>query len=363
MNRGEFAARVLLFLLLLGMALLLVWLADLLLLLFASVLFAVILSSAATTLDAYSGIGRGWSLSIVAVLLLLLVSGASFLFGRRLAVQVDGLAQAIPSGVAALRALLSDYSWGQRVIDEAQHINYASAGSDMLGRMVHVVTSALDVITDTVLIFFSGLYLASQPGLYLRGILSLVPRPYRARMASILAELYDALRNWMLGQLVSMAVVGVMFGVALMLIGVRSPIVLGLIAALSEFIPLVGPVVATIPALLAALSQGYMMVVWVTVAFLVIQQTESNLLVPFIQRRAVHLPPVLALFGTVLFGLIFGIAGLLFANPLVVSIMVVVRMAYVNDALGGPEDEDAAGLRNLTTGPGLGSREIGAAAK
>lgn len=363
MNRGEFAVRVLLSLLLLGLALLLVWLADLVLLLFASILLAVILSSASTALHARVGIGRGWTLAIVVVVLLLLVGGVGFLFGRRLTIQVDELTQAIPSGVAHLRSLLADYSWGQRIIDEVQHINYASAGSDVLGRMMHVVTSALDIVTDTVLIFFAGLYLAGQPGLYLRGILSLTPKPYRARMAAILAELYDTLRHWALGQLVSMLVVGTMFGVTLALIGVQSPIVLGLIAALSEFIPLVGPVIATIPAMLAALSQSYTMVIWVAVAFLVIQQIESNLLVPYIQRRAVHLPPVLALFATVLFGLVFGITGLLFANPLVVSLMVVVRMAYVDDTLGGPEAENASGLRALIAPPGTGTTAESTAAQ
>ena len=118
-----------------------------------------------------------------------------------------------------------------------------------------------------------------------------------------------------------------------------APIVLGLIAAISEFVPLVGPVIATIPAMLEAASQGVNSMIWVVVAFLIIQQVESNLLVPFIQRRAVHLPPVLALFATVLFGVIFGISGLLFATPLVVVVMTIIKMAYVEDILGGPEAE------------------------
>ena len=351
MTRGEFALRVLLFLLLVGLALLAVWLADLVLLLFASILLAVILSSASSALSARIGLGRGWCLAAVVLLLLGVVGGVGFLFGRRLVGQADDLAAAIPGGVAHLRALLANYGWGQRVIDEAQHMNYASAGSNVLGRMVHVVTSALDVVTDAVLIFFAGLYLAGQPDLYLRGVLSLTPPAYRSRMTVILGEVYDGLRHWVLGQLVTMAVVGTIFGVALAIIGVPSPVVLGLIAALSEFIPLLGPVVATVPAVLAALSQSYTMVIWVVLAFLVIQQIESNLLVPFVQRRAVHLPPVLALFATVLFGLVFGIAGLLFANPLVVAIMIVVRMAYVTDALGGAEPEDDPDLRALVAQP------------
>jgi predicted PurR-regulated permease PerM len=133
-----------------------------------------------------------------------------------------------------------------------------------------------------------------------------------------------------------MVVVGVLFAGALTMIGVPSALVLGLIAALAEFIPLVGPVIATIPAVLDSLTMGFTTVAWVVLAFVVIQQIESNLLVPFVQRRTVHLAPVVALFSTVVFGVLFGVLGLLFAVPLVVATMVVVRMIYVDDILGGP---------------------------
>lgn len=343
----EFAQRMLVLLAFIAIGAFLYKTADILLLLFGSVMFSVVLSTASYALSQHAHMRRGLALALVVVLIVLITGGLLVVFGARITQQVGDLTKTIPSSLARVRDWISGYSWGPRLISEVQNANVAAAGGNVLSHALGAVTSLLAALTDVILIFFSGLYLALQPDLYLRGVLSLTPPRYRDRMTEIMDALYDALRHWLLGQLVSMIVVGVLFGVALSLIGVPSPIVLGLIAALSEFVPLVGPVVATIPAVLAALSRGTGTVVWVVLAFLVIQQTESNLLVPMVQRRTVHLPPVLALFATVVFGVMFGVGGLLLAVPLVVVLMVAVKMVYVDDILGGPEDEDDPKLRAL----------------
>jgi len=343
----DFTQRMLIVLALVGVAGFLYEAADILLLLFGSVMFSVVLCSASYALSQRTSMRRGWALALVVIVIVLVAGGLLVLFGARITGQVTQLSKTIPSSLARVRDWVAGFSWGPRLISEVQNANVANAGGNVLSHALGAVTSLLVALTDVILIFFSGLYLAFQPDLYLRGVLSLTPPRYRDRMAEVLEALYDALRHWLIGQLVSMLVVGVLFGVALGLIGVPSPIVLGLIAALSEFVPLVGPVVATIPAMLAALSQGTGTVIWVVLAFLVIQQTESNLLVPVVQRRTVHLPPVLALFATVVFGVMFGVGGLLLAVPLVVVLMVAVKMIYVDDILGGPEDEDDPKLRAL----------------
>ncbi|MBV9783322.1 MAG: AI-2E family transporter [Acidisphaera sp.] len=346
-SKGEFTLRVLILLTLVGLAAFLFKISELLLMMFGSVMLAVVLCSASYALNQRTGMRRGVALALVVVVLLLVLGGIGYLFGARIATQTSDLAKSIPASLGRLHDSLSGNPWGQQLIDEARNFDVSANGGNILSHALGAVSSVLAVATDLILIFFSGLYLAAQPDLYLRGVLSLTPPRYRSRMAEILEAVYDALRHWLIGQLISMLVVGVLFGVALSLIGVKLAIVLGLIAALSEFIPLVGPVIATIPAVLVALSQGFSTAVWVVLAFLVIQQTESNLLVPFVQRRAVHLPPVVALFATVIFGLLFGIAGLLFAVPLVVVLMVVINMVYVDDILGGPESEDEPRLRAL----------------
>jgi predicted PurR-regulated permease PerM len=270
-----------------------------------------------------------------------------YLFGARIEVQGKQLIDTLPGAVDRLRDLMSNYSWGPGVIKQIQQINVTSAGGNFLSKALGAFSSLLSVVTNLILIFFGSLYLALEPDLYLRGLLSLVPPKHRPRGGEVLASIYEGLRHWLLGQFIAMLAVGLAFGIALSIIGVPSSIVLGIIAALLEFVPLIGPVIATIPAMLEALTQGISTVIWVGVAFLVIQQLESNLLVPMLQKRAVKLPPVVALFATVIFGVLFGVVGLIFAVPLIVVVMIAVQEIYVKDILGGAEPEEAPELRAL----------------
>ncbi len=351
MNTAEYTKRLLILAVFLLIGTLLYKITDLLLIIFGTSMFAVILSSASTALHRRTRIHRGVALAIVVLLTLVGLSVILFLFGARIEIQGVLLANTLPSAVDRLKTLVASYSWGPQVINQLSHINLTAAGSGVLSHALGAVSSLVGILTNLILIFFGSLYLAASPDLYLRGILSLVPPTHRPRAAEILGKIYDGLRHWLIGQFISMLAVGLAFGVALSIIGVPGAIVLGIIAALLEFVPLIGPVLATVPALLEALTQGTSTVIWVGVAFLIIQQTESNLLVPFVQKRAVELPPVVALFATVIFGLLFGVVGLIFAVPLIVVVMIAVQEIYVKDILGGGEPEHAPELRALVEDP------------
>lgn len=336
MTTSEYTRRLLILAIFLVVGAFLYATADLLLIVFGTIMFAVILSSASNALNRRFHLRRGVALAMVVLVSLAVIGAVLTLFGTRIEVQVSQLIDTLPAALARLRMILSQYSWGPKLIRQLQQLNYASAGGTVLGRAWGVFSSVIGVATNLLLIFFGSLYLAASPDLYMRGFLSLVPPVHRPRAAEVLDALYDGLRHWLVGQFISMLVVGAAFGIALSIIGVPSAIVLGIIAALLEFIPLLGPVIATVPAMLEALTQGTSAMISVAIAFVVIQQLESNLLVPYVQKRAVELPPVIALFATVVFGLIFGAVGLIFAVPLVVVVMIAVREIYVKTILEGP---------------------------
>ena len=131
-----------------------------------------------------------------------------------------------------------------------------------------------------------------------------------------------------------MTVVGVLTGIGTALIGLPSPVALGLFAGLAAFVPIVGPIVSVVPAVLLALDQGPEMILWAILVYFVVQQIESNLIYPFIQKRAVNLPPVLTLFGVLGLGTLFGPLGVMFASPLLVVGLVWVKLLYVRNTLG-----------------------------
>lgn len=186
---------------------------------------------------------------------------------------------------------------------------------------------------DLLVVFVGGIYLASQPGLYRGGLLKLMPRKSRKLSSIALDDSGRALRLWLLGQLVSMALVGTLTGAGLWLLGVPAALALGLFAGLLEFIPLVGPIIAAIPGVLLAFAQGPEVALWVLGLYLIIQQVEGNVIQPLVQQHAVDLPPALLLFSLLATGLLFGATGVILATPLTVVIFVLTKRLYVRETL------------------------------
>ena len=108
---------------------------------------------------------------------------------------------------------------------------------------------------------------------------------------------------------------------------------LGLVAGALAFIPFFGPIASGVLAVLLAFMQGPELALYVAILCVVIQQIEGNLLMPLVQRWAVELPPVLGITAAVIFGLLFGLPGVILASPLMVVAMVLVRMLYVEGVL------------------------------
>jgi predicted PurR-regulated permease PerM len=139
-----------------------------------------------------------------------------------------------------------------------------------------------------------------------------------------------------MGQLMTMASVGILIGIGLTLLGVPLSGTLGLIAAVLSFIPSLGPFLSVIPAIILGLTQGPIMGLWVCLLYLGVQTLEANVITPLIQRRAINLPPAFVLGSELLMGLLLGGAGLAFATPLAAVLLVLINMLYIQDYLKEP---------------------------
>jgi predicted PurR-regulated permease PerM len=164
----------------------------------------------------------------------------------------------------------------------------------------------------------------------------------RADVREALDDSGRALSRWLLGSLVSMVVVGLMSIVALWLLGVPAFLALGLIAGLSQFLPLIGPLLSAVPAMLLGLTVSPLTPLWVALSYFGVTTVEANFLTPIIQKHAVSLQPALMLFAVLGGGLLFGLLGALLALPLTVVIAVFVIRFYVNDTLGENETPPGA---------------------
>jgi predicted PurR-regulated permease PerM len=141
-----------------------------------------------------------------------------------------------------------------------------------------------------------------------------------------------------------MVMIGALSMLAVWLIGLPSPLALGLIAGIAEFIPYVGPIISAIPAILVAATQSLDAVIWTVVAYTLIHQAEGHLVMPFIQRHMVFIPPAVILLGIVAIGALFGAQAIPLASPLAVLIFVLIKKLYVRDTLG--EDSPIPGEKS-----------------
>jgi len=169
---------------------------------------------------------------------------------------------------------------------------------------------------------------------------TLYPAGRRERVREILGELYQTIQRWFLGQLTSMAMIGLLFTVALFLIGIPFALLLGILSGLLAFVPFVGPFISIIPPILLALAQDPILALWVLLAYAVVQFIEGNVIQPVVMSRAVSLHPTVIVFTLLIMGTLFGFVGLLLAIPLIAALQVLVRELWIErmDSLGTDPD-------------------------
>ncbi|TFY98641.1 AI-2E family transporter [Ramlibacter rhizophilus] len=331
----SFVARVLVVIALVATALLVWHLRHVALLVFGSVIVAVIVSGLAG-LIARLGMTHRMGVLVAVILIAILVAAMAWMVGDALAAQFDSLRANLGSAVEALRQWLREQPFGRSILDLWDE----SVGQDLaMGRIASAASVTLNATLDLVLIVLGGVYLAAERELYRGGVVRLAPQKYRPLLADTLDRCAGALVGWLKGQGVSMVVVGVATAAGLALVGAPLPMALGLLSGLLEFVPYFGPLAAGLLAVLFAFTEGPQMALYVALVMLAVQQLESNLLMPLVQKWAVRLPPVLALFAVLVFGSMLGVMGAVLATPLMVVLMVMVRHLYVEHTLeGGRQD-------------------------
>jgi predicted PurR-regulated permease PerM len=165
-----------------------------------------------------------------------------------------------------------------------------------------------------------------------------VPPRGRPRGAAVLDGAGETLRHWLFGQLLTMAVIFLCTWAGLAFLGIGGALILGLQAGLLAFVPTIGPLVAGVVILLASLASGLNGVLGALGVYLAVQCLESYGLTPFIQKRALDIPPATIFAGQLLLGVIFGLWGIALALPLMAVIKVLLEQVYVEDTLGEPAD-------------------------
>lgn len=226
--------------------------ADVFILLFGGILLAALLRAVSDPLARMTSLPERWALVLSVVGLVGLFGGTFYVIDERLTEQLAQLATQLPDAWARARDAVEQTATGQRLIEMLQQ----SGGNPVMpsvSRLGSFASGTLGALANTALVLFLGLFLAANPGLYKRGMLRLLPMRARGRTGDALDAAGDALRRWLVGQLLAMTCVGLLTGVGLWMLGVPLALSLGVLAGLLDFVPYIGPVVAAVPAVLVEL--------------------------------------------------------------------------------------------------------------
>jgi predicted PurR-regulated permease PerM len=283
---------------------------------------------------------RGWPRTWGVIAVIAAIGGVFWLLGLALVPAVETqsreLAEAFPTllneALALANRLQSFFGLGTRIGLDPESLS--RVGQEVLtGSTVSTAAgvglTAATVVSLAAVVFISTIYLVIRPEPWVNGFVSLFPAGWRQRTREVLQALYQTVQRWFLGQLAAMTFIAVFWAISLSLIGVPFALLIGIFSGLISFIPYVGALISiVIPVLLALISDPFS-VVWVIVAFIIIQQIEGNLLQPIVMSRAVDLHPALVVFAILVMGTLFGIVGVFLAVPLVAALQVLVRELWV----------------------------------
>lgn len=319
------------------------------LIIFGGVLLAVLIDGVARWLHGHTPLSRKVAVGVVWLVAIALFAAGSWFLGPRIAEQGQALSERLPGMFGALKRWLSEFAWGAPIAQQMpDSLSGLMADDVSVGAVTAVFSTVFGALPNLFIILFVGVYVSINPLLYVRGILTLVPKAHRPRANEVASALGNGLRMWLVGRIASMTVVGVLTAVALLLFGIPLALTLGLIAALLSFVPYFGPIMAFVPALAVALGEGSHAIATVSAIYVGVQFAESYLITPFIQKRTISMPPALLITGQVVLGVLAGTVGVAVATPLVVMVAILVQMLYVQDVLGddvtvmGAKDKEAA---------------------
>ena len=315
---------------LLALAAILWTVADVLVIAFGAIVFATVLRALSEPLARVTGWRNRWALVAVVLGLLVLSALLCWFFGHQVAQQFVEMRERLPAALEKVRQWIAGSTVGQAALDM---LKQTPEGGNHLANAGTALGATLSGLGNVLIIIFGGIYLAADPPLYRNGALRLLPPRRRPQVGRAIDDAGVALRKWLVAQIIVMVAVGVMTGIGLAVLGVPLWFSLGLLAGLLEFVPVVGPIVSAVPGVLLGFTQGPETAFYVLLLYIAVQQIESNLLTPVVQRWAVELPPVIALLSIVACGLLFGVMGVIFATPMAVVVMAMVQHLYVEDTL------------------------------
>jgi putative permease len=302
-----------------GLAVLAIYVSQALLVIFGAMVFAAMLDGGSRLLGRYLPIGRGWRIGIVVLATVAFLIWLGMFAGSQISREAAQLPTIIAAQAERGMAWLSAHGFA---VESAQLQNVAGQLVSGVGTITRAIGGVFGGIATAVLIVTIGLYVALEPRLYERGVAWMLPPGQRTDFNITASRMAHTMRRLMAGRLLGMVFEGLLTWALLAVWGVPMAALLGILTGLLAFIPNLGALVSGLLMVLVGFSGGVEMGLYTIAVYFLIQTFDGYVLIPLIAKKTVDLAPALVLAAQLVMGVLFGIIGLLFADPLLAMIKV-----------------------------------------
>ena len=320
-------------------ALALIWLlAAPLLTIFAGLLVAALLDAIVRALGRLAPLPRPLLVIAVSLSIFLVVLAGLSLGGMSLWQSVDQLIGVISGQARALYARFGSLSTTSDFLPDDPNVvlrGLLPNPAGVLSSAQFLFGSTLGLMSNLVVIVFLGIFFAIMPDRYRDGMLRLVPRQSRADIGAALDETGNAMRGWLVTQMITMSVVGTLVGTLLWVLGSPNAVLLGVLAGLLNFVPFLGPLFAAVPVLMTLAAQDMTTLIVGAAGMFAIQNLEGYVLTPLLQARIIALPPAWSLCIMLIMGALFGLPGVALATPFFAVARTLMVSLYVRPERAG----------------------------
>jgi len=304
-----------------------------LLLIVGGAIFAVFLDGGVRLLGRYLPIPRGWRLLLVLLLGFGFIGWVFWFAGTTIAAQFEALRDVVTGQFDRLLAFASSLG----LMPKGQPADLGTQLLGGVGRLTSAVGSVVGGVASVIAMIVIGIFLASEPRLYDRGIAWMLPLRARASFYRIAEHAGFTLRRLLFGRLIAMVFEGIFTWFMLTIGGVPMAGLLGLVTGVLAFIPNIGAITSGILMIAVGFSAGYGHGIWCIIVYFLVHNIDAYVVVPYVARRTVDIAPAVLLAMQLLMAALFGILGVLFADPILATLKVVLVDLSRHDAVEGAE--------------------------
>lgn len=303
---------------------LLYYIRDIILLLFIVAIIVAALEPSVESMQ-LKKIPRALGVTIIYLLLLLIFAGVIYLVVPPFVNQIGELANSLPDYVNRYQSWITGTSLTSIWTWQSWLANVSSDLSKYSGGFFDAASNFFGGIVSFITVIVLSFYLLLEREAKSKALIHIIPPDRKEAILEVIRKISEKIGRWLRGQLTLCLIIGVLDFIALMIIGIPYALSIGILAAFLEMIPILGPVITGVFAIVIAITTvGWVKALIVLIVFILIQQLENQILVPKIMQKAVGLSPVYIIVALLIAAKLFGLIGIILAVPVAASIVVVI---------------------------------------